>query len=227
MKKFFKYGLGIPLLSVFVIFGFIGLGYLNEVDERADCAVIFGAAVWRADTPSHALYDRIVGGIRLYQKGKVDCLVLSGGPSKHGSHEVDVMKKLMKEVNIPVSKMWLDYNGLNTAATVRHLKKGRSYIFVSNDFHMARIRLFAWRYGYKKSQFYPVDYNYGRYLKEPYFVFREVGGIAWYFKWEILLCWVGYFILRKKVVVLIKCVWYFIYDKIIKLIKKIWDLCRR
>ncbi len=224
MKKLFKYGLGIPILSVFVITSFIGINYFDRVQKPADCAVIFGAAVWRDDVPSYPLYDRILGGIELYQQKKVNCLVLSGGPSIYGKHEVDVMKKLMREVHIPASKMILDYNGINTRATIKHLEKDKSYIFVSNDFHLARIKLFAWRYGLHKAQFYPVTYHYGRYIKEPYFIFREILGIAWYFKWEILFCWIGYFLLREKIIDLSQYVWY-IFSR--KIIKKIWDFFKR
>ncbi len=196
MKKILKYGLGIPILSTLIIIAFVGSGYFYTVDQKADCAVIFGAAVWREDIPSDVLYDRIRGGIELYKSNKVACLVLSGGPSKYGAHEVAVMKKLFQEVDIPVTDMHFDYEGTNTQETISNLPVGPTYIFVSNDFHLARIRLFAWRFGHKNPQFYPVKHTYGRYIKEPYFFAREVLGIGWYFKGEILGIWGFCFLCR-------------------------------
>ncbi len=186
MKKLFKHLIVIPSLSVLVVSLFIGYHYFDFETKKADCAVVFGAAVWRDDIPSHALYDRIVTAIKLYQNKKVKCLVLSGGASDLGAHEVDVMKKLMLEVNIPIKDMKFDYKGENTQETIKNLKKNMSYIFVSNDFHLARIRLFAWRHKIKNSQYKKATYHYGRYGKEPYFFFREIVGIFWYFKFEII-----------------------------------------
>ncbi len=197
MKKLFKYLFLIPTLSVLVVSLFIGYHYIDSSVKKSDCAVIFGAAVWRDDIPSHALYDRIVTAIKLYQDKKVDCLVLSGGDSDFGSHEVDVMKKLLLEVDIPTKDMRLDYQGTDTQKTIKNLDKNFSYILVSNDFHLARIRLFTWRYGLTNSQFKKANYHYGRYFKEPYFFFREVLAIFWYFKFEILFLWgIVYFMLK-------------------------------
>ena len=181
--------------------GFILLGssvywtwsnFEHTTDQKADCAVVFGAAVWKGDIPSHALYDRTVAGLNLYQTGQVQCLIFSGGKSKIGSHEVDVMKKLALEVNIPEDKIILDYEGVNTIATVKNLKKissstlplsnsaPPSFILVSNDFHLGRIRLLAWKFLDNRAYLYKAKYNYGTYGRQKYSFWREVAGTLYY-----------------------------------------------
>lgn len=175
----------VSTLSVFAVTGYVLFHYTDESAENADCAVVFGAAVWKGNIPSHALYDRIMTGVKLYKNKQVKCLVLSGGPSKYGDHEADVMEIIARQNEIPKSALEKDYNGINTQATIGNLDKERSYILVSNDFHLARISLFAWRDNLEFS-LQQATYHYNRYMKESYFFLREVVGIFWYFKFEIL-----------------------------------------
>ena len=148
-----------------------------EILPPIDCAVVFGAAVWQDDKPSHALYDRIKTGVDLYAEGTVNCLVLSGGPSTYGSHEVDVMKKIALEEKVSEDDLYLDYKGLSTESTIRNLPEGVDhFVFVSNDFHITRIGLIAAKLGVKSFETKAAVYNQGRYGREKWFKFREFGG---------------------------------------------------
>lgn len=142
--------------------------------ERADCAVVFGAAVWKGGRPSHALADRTIEGIKLLEKNNVDCLIFSGADA-----EPEVMAKMAKRAGIPIEKIELDTKGLNTLATLQNLNPERSYILVSNDFHLGRIRMLAWKLGLD-AVIHAAPYQHGRYIKESYFVFREILGTIWY-----------------------------------------------
>lgn len=149
--------------------------------EKKDCAVIFGAAVWRDNIPSHALFDRTKTAVALYKNNQVNCLVLSGGPSRYGEHETEVMRQLVHEYyGIAEENLVLDHNGINTLATIRNLDKSKTYIFVSNDFHLARITLMAHANGIKNFALMQATYHEGRYTKEPHFFLREVIGILYY-----------------------------------------------
>lgn len=165
-------------------FAWTWYNYDHTSETPADCAVVFGAAVWRGDTPSHALYDRTVTALNLYQTDQVDCLIFSGGASKNGSHEVDVMKKLALEVNIPESDIFLDYEGVNTISTVKNLQKFSdqftSLILVSNDFHLGRIRLLGWKFIDQPFSLHAAKYHYGTYGRERYSFWREVLGTLYY-----------------------------------------------
>ena len=172
----------LPILTITLISTFyVALYYTHADTEPRDCAVVFGAAVWKDDQPSHALYDRTVTAIDLYNKNIVTCLVFSGGPSRYGAREVDVMHNIASEYNIPDGDIISDHNGLDTQATIQNLDRLKSYTFVSNDFHLARIALLARQYGFKNVSLHRATYYRGRYLKEPQFFFHEVVGTIYYF----------------------------------------------
>lgn len=155
--------------------------YSRTTTDSKDCAVIFGAAVWRENIPSHALYDRTMTGIDLYNDHLVTCLIISGGPSTFGTHEVDVMHDIALQGGVDPANIVRDPNGLNTRATIANLPADTSFIFVSNDFHLGRIALLAHRYDIKDFTLHRATYYNGRYNKEPYFLLREVIGTIYYF----------------------------------------------
>ncbi len=155
--------------------------YNNKfLGQTNNCAVVFGAAVWRDDKPSHALYDRTVAGINLFNGKQVDCLVFSGGESTYGAHEVDVMTKIALDSGVPQEAIIKDYYGHNTLATLQNLPKKPGYVFVSNDFHLGRIGLIANRLELENYYLHAASYLQGRYLKEGYFFIREIAGVLLY-----------------------------------------------
>ena len=165
----------IALLTIGTSFWWVLENRNNRAIERADCAVVFGAAVWKGNQPSHALADRTVAGMHLLEKNQVDCLVFSGADT-----EPDVMAKMAKNSGLDMEKIELDAAGESTLATLQNLSPERSYILVSNDFHLGRIRMLAWKSDLKAVT-HAAPYQHGRYLKENYFIFREILGTLWYF----------------------------------------------
>lgn len=148
----------------------------------ADCIVVFGAAVWEDDRPSHALRDRMASGIDLFQRGlSGNCLILSGGPSASGArHEVDIMTEMAVAASVPTEAVTRDYDGTNTLATVRNLDAGTSHILVSNDFHLARIMLFARRADLTSTPHAAPYITIGHYTQEAFFTFREIIALWFY-----------------------------------------------
>lgn len=191
LRNLFLFGLITGILIIIISSIYIRINYEQNFAlqhssgqaENKDCAVVFGAAVWRDDIPSHALFDRTMSGINLYRDKHVKCLIFSGGKSKYGSHEVDVMKKTALKFSIPESDIFLDYEGNSTIETVRNMRQNfaeKSLVFVSNDFHLARIKLLANRLGIKNFAIHSAKYNKGRYFKDSYFFFREILGVSFY-----------------------------------------------
>lgn len=182
-KKFIKkfiYFILVIIIVLMIDVLYIFSHYNDKAVEKYDCAVIFGAAVWRDDIPSHALYDRTMEAGKLYRNNLVSCIVMSGGPSTYGAHEVDVIKKILIQERIPRNALIKDLSGLNTLATLNNLDKTKSYILVSNDFHLARINILAKRIGLNKFTTHSSTYYNGRYAKESYFFSRELIGIIYY-----------------------------------------------
>jgi len=172
--------------------------YSHQADEPADCIVVFGAAVWPGyygPVASHALADRTLAAASLYRQSLSNCIILSGADSVYGAHEVDIMTDLLLEANVPQEVIVLDRDGTDTFATVEHLDKSKSYILVSNDFHLARIGLLAQRAGLQEAgsptrpgfALHASEYSSaGRYTREPYFIFRETVALVYYFFYTLI-----------------------------------------
>ena len=170
------------IIGVVLIFSYA----FNQVTSKADhflmtnidgCGVVFGAAVWRDNRPSSALDDRMQAAIDLYQEEKINCLILSGGESKYGEHEVDVMQSLTQRAGIPNRQITLDYNGHNTLSTISNLNNSmQPLVFISNDFHLARIGLIATKKGFKNFKLHAAPYQTGRYTKNDEYFLREIAG---------------------------------------------------
>jgi len=188
-KKRFSFKRLLLLLTIIavVVFGASSISVWKHYDDKfvgqsTGCAVVFGAAVWKNDQPSHALNDRTQAAIELYKQGQVTCLVFSGGASTYGAHEAVVMSKLAREAGIPESAITEDLDGNNTLATMLNLKPQSGYVLVSNDFHLARIGLMAQKLEFENAHLHAAPYLYGRYGKEFYYFGREVLGtiLIWF-----------------------------------------------
>lgn len=147
---------------------------------HADCAVVFGAAVYPGGRASPALRERTETAVDLFNTGVVDCLVLSGADSAYSAHEVDVMRDVALARGVPLEHMEFHHEGINTRATIEHLSADRSYALVSNDFHLARINVLAQQAGLEQYVLVPSIYSEGRYTREWLFVFREALAL-WYY----------------------------------------------
>lgn len=174
-------GVGVALLPVLGLVGFVLSAYDETFTDEAECGVVFGAAVWRDDIPSDALSDRVLAGIDLYKNEQISCLIFSGGDSTFGAHEVDVMQKMAADAGVLAKDIRLDYDGENTLATLQNLPaEVSSFVMISQDFHLARIGMIARRLGVPEVSLHAAKYRHGRFVKEPYYVAREVGGILYY-----------------------------------------------
>jgi len=172
-------GLVLLLQSMFDVYSHYDDKFTAKIDG---CAVVFGAAVWKDDKPSHALNDRTQAAITLYKQGQVSCLVFSGGASTYGAHESTVMGRLAAEANVPEEDMVFDYVGNSTLATMRNLNNNKSYVLVSNDFHLARIGLIAKKLDFENYALHAAAYKYGHYNKSVKYFWRDAGGtlILWF-----------------------------------------------
>lgn len=169
----------LPLLLMFTF------GPTNYARE-ADCAVVFGARVWDDGTPSLALSDRVDEGIRLYQKGLIKKLVMSGAIDQgNGYSEPEVMKNRAVEAGVPAADILLDEAGIDTSSTVRNTaelmqREGFSKaLAVSHYYHEPRVKMLFSR---ARVRVYTVPAKMTRrLLKEPVFIVREI--LAYYHSW--------------------------------------------
>jgi len=154
--------------------------------RQADCAVVFGAKVWDDGTPSLALSDRVDEGIRLYQKGFVKKLIMSGAiDNRNGYSEPEVMKKRALEAGVSTADIVLDEAGVDTSSTVRNtamLMQHEGFstaLAVSHYYHEPRVKMLFSR---TRVHVYTVPAKMTRHLvKEPLFIVREI--LAYYHSW--------------------------------------------
>lgn len=113
----------------------------SETAIIAPIAIILGASVKPDTTPSDALRDRLLVGVKLYQSHQVKQLLVSGDDGAYRADEVDSMKKFLIENHVPEKDILVDGHGYRTyesckrAASVFHIT---SALVVTQRFHIAR-----------------------------------------------------------------------------------------
>ena len=109
-----------------------------------DVAVVLGAQV-RSTGPSDMLEDRLRAAHALYRRGAVKRLLLSGDASR-SYNEVKTMRRFLLEAGVPDDVIGVDPAGHRTLDSIfraRDLYQLRSFIVVTNDFHIPRALFLA------------------------------------------------------------------------------------
>ncbi|WP_050428606.1 YdcF family protein [Chondromyces crocatus] len=159
---------------------------LTDYRRPADAIVVFGARAYADGTPSEALAERVLTGVSLYKAGLSPRIVMSGGVDPSGVSEPVVMRELALRAGVPDEAIVLDELGASTEASVTsvgamaaRLGVGR-VLAVSHYFHLARIKLLFERSGMRCFTV-PADEGATLLRGTPYYVLREVAGLAFYF----------------------------------------------
>ena len=114
----------------------------SEDAPYAQAAIVLGARIHPDGTPFDMLIDRLETGIRLYELGKVDKLLLSGDNSKEPPYnEVDVMLDYVLERGVPEEDVFTDNAGYSTYESMyraRVVFQVDTLLVVTQDFHLSR-----------------------------------------------------------------------------------------
>jgi vancomycin permeability regulator SanA len=103
---------------------------------RADTAIVFGAGVRPDGSPSAVLRERVDAAARLWRAGRVDRLLLSGGPG-----EPEAMRRAARADGVPEGALVLDAGGVRTIETCRRARGLGSAVLVTQSFHLPRALL--------------------------------------------------------------------------------------
>ncbi|MGL5254707.1 MAG: ElyC/SanA/YdcF family protein [Brevinema sp.] len=151
----FKWVLQIIVCTLFTVWLSLSLFLVyyspKTVLEKSDIIVVFGAGYRKDGRPVPALETRLQTASWLWQQmGANSSLLLSGR-----QEEVAVMQQYLVNEGVPSEKISTDLGGTNTAATVRRLQPFRDnkITFVSQAYHLPRIRLYAYVYQVKNVTF--------------------------------------------------------------------------
>jgi len=151
----------------------------TRYERRADCAIVLGARVFDDGTPSLALSDRVDEAIRLYQRGFVRAIIMSGAiDDRNGYSEPEVMRARAVAAGVPSAAVVLDEGGVTSAWTAQNgaeLMRRHGFgtaITVTHYYHEPRVKMLFERAG---APVYTVPAHMTRrLLKEPWFIVREV-----------------------------------------------------
>ena len=150
IKKFFIYTAGLLLFLLAADAVLIWEVAHNQPEiDHADAIIILGAAI---NTP--ALRNRTLEGLEIYEQGKADVMVLSGGKiADEDISEAEYMKKVIDKNAKGKVNYILEEESHNTYDNIKNSQKmlgdKESVVIVSDSFHLARAVLMAKRAGFE------------------------------------------------------------------------------
>ncbi len=118
---------------------------VTEDEARAfrvtDCILVLGAGVYNNKYPSAMLEDRLEEGIRLYNLGVSDRLLMSGDNGAVNYNEVKVMKDYAVRAGVPGEHIFQDHAGFSTYESMyraRDIFAAQSIVVVTQEYHLYR-----------------------------------------------------------------------------------------
>ncbi len=126
--------------------GFVRLLSAGRIYPEADAphapvALVFGAQVYPDGTPSPFLAGRLDLAKRLYDRGTVRVILVSGDNMAKEYNEPDAMRDYLVAAGIPPEHVVADYAGFDTydsAARASRVFGVRRLIAVTQDYHLPR-----------------------------------------------------------------------------------------
>ena len=147
----------------------------NDYTELSDvdCIIILGAGIW-GDKPSPMLEDRLLEGIKLYQNGASDKIIMSGDHGRKEYDEVSIMKNYAIEKGIPSENIFMDHAGFSTYESIYRAKdifQAKKIVIVTQKYHLYRALYIANQLGLEA---YGVGADPRQYVGEIYIEIREI-----------------------------------------------------
>ena len=146
------------------------LGSLDGID----CVLVLGCGVRTDGKPTDMLADRIKVGIRVYESGVSDRLLMSGDHSRTNYDEVNTMKSIAVESGIPADNVFCDHAGFSTYESMYRaldIFGADKIIIVTQSYHLPRAIYNARRLGIEA---YGVSADERVYAGQTYYDLREV-----------------------------------------------------
>ena len=111
------------------------------VENPPRVAVVFGAGVWKGNSPSPALYDRVVTAVELYRSKRINKILMSGDNRFENYNEPTVMKQTAIDLGVPAQDIVEDFAGRRTYDTcyrAREIFNVNRAVLVTQEFHLKR-----------------------------------------------------------------------------------------
>ena len=162
IKTFLKYGGSAAVIGTVVLFGTdhyvkmkAGSAISSEEDvihseEKADAILVLGAQVKPDGKPCLMLKERLDTGIRLYQEGAADRIIMSGDHGSDDYDEVNAMKTYAIDQGVPSDCIFMDHAGFSTYESMYRAKEifqAESLVVVTQEYHLYRALYDAMAFG--------------------------------------------------------------------------------
>ncbi len=109
-------------------------------------AVVLGAAVWSVNKPSPTLASRLDKAVRLYKKGIVNKIQLTGSNAPGELTEAEVALNYLLKKDVDTSDIYMENQTTSTTEQIRFIKNNlvaarifNNIFIVSDQYHLARI----------------------------------------------------------------------------------------
>lgn len=127
-----------------------------------ECALVFGAAVHRADDPGPGITRRTATAVRLLKEKKVQRLIFTGGKGSEAQQpEALVMRSLAMRLGVDPDVITVETEAASTWENLQFsrglLQDCDSLVAVSDAYHLARIMYLAERQGWTDLSTVPSD----------------------------------------------------------------------
>lgn len=158
---------------------------LKDLDD-VDCILVLGCGVWDDGTPTDMLADRIKVGIRAYESGVSDRLLMSGDHSRKDYDEVNTMKAIAVESGIPADNVFCDHAGFSTYESMYRASDifgADKIVIVTQSYHLPRAIYDAQKLGIEA---YGISADERTYMGQMYRDARELLARAKDFVWCII-----------------------------------------
>jgi uncharacterized SAM-binding protein YcdF (DUF218 family) len=148
----------VSIATFSVIHGFGGSGQLP-----ADCALVFGAAVYGNQFPGPAIVRRVGGAGEYYRQGLIaHTIILSGGTGTGNKlSEAQVMKREALKQGIPKENILTEEESHSTFENLAYsqplAKDCKTVVGISDKYHLARIDLLAHRLDWQNFSTVPIQ----------------------------------------------------------------------
>lgn len=145
-----------------------------EAAPHADAILVLGARVFPDGGVSTMLGDRLDVGLKLYQAGKSNRILVSGDHGRTHYDEVNTMKSYLKERGVPGDQIFMDHAGFSTYESMyraRDIFQVHKVIIVTQRYHLLRAVYSARRMGLEA---YGVASDLQRYRGIERFELREI-----------------------------------------------------
>lgn len=124
---------------------------LTSKPKKSDAILILGCRL-RGEKPSVFLTERTKQGANLFKKGYGEYIIVSGGKGINEEiSEAEGMRRILINEGVDEHKIILEDNSKNTAENLQFSSKiirekgFKDVIIVSNDFHLKRVSILAYK----------------------------------------------------------------------------------